>query len=121
MLVRERPSLIHIVPEDVVRSLLEEGPDDVREYVQSRIAHDPQGKVPEKLLFRILKIEISKHLFAAYGSDRFLIEGLPTSIEQYNKFQAVQHPSSLRGLSIADCRRPLAWCTRLCSTCIRTI
>ncbi|GES65692.1 UMP-CMP kinase 3-like isoform X1 [Aspergillus terreus] len=112
LLVRERPSLIHIVPDDVVRSLLEEGPDDVREYVQSRIANDPQGKVPEKLLFRILKIEISKHLFAAYGSDRFLIEGLPTSIEQYNKFQAAfgvvhaivlnMHPDHIERRAMAD-------------------
>ncbi|KAL5355380.1 hypothetical protein BJX96DRAFT_170615 [Aspergillus floccosus] len=112
LLIRERPSLIHIVPEDVMRKLLEEGSDDVREYVQSRIAKDPQGKVPEKLLFRILKIEISKHLFGAYGSDRFLIEGLPTSMEQYNKFKAAfgvvrvivlnMHPDLVERRAMAD-------------------
>jgi adenylate kinase family enzyme len=79
---------IHICPDQTIRRLGETGP--YLAWLAVVQAIETQGTVPSELLFRLVKMEIQRHMES--GATTFIIDGWPHCSEDFTLLHEVSDP-----------------------------
>jgi hypothetical protein len=117
---------IHICPDQTINLLGKTGP--YLAWLRVVQAIEMQGDVPAELLFRLVKMEIQRHM--EFGATTFLIDGWPHCSEDFNLLHEVSdlgsHSTRLAfTLSLPDVDSPLCrpslWCQLFICTQLKTL